>query len=170
MPRLILMRHARAGAKPAGGTDFDRPLDGAGRREAARMGREMAARGWRPDRALSSPARRARETLDAVCEALGATPETDFLLDLYDGMEGDYCALLRAHGGEAEALIVVGHSPAMRLTTLALTASGDPLKAVIHDSFPTAALAIVDFDGTWAGLRYGHGRLAAFLRPADLLG
>jgi len=168
MPRLLLLRHARAGAKPPGGSDFDRPLDPAGRHEAARMGGEMAARRWLPDRVLCSPARRTRETLDAVLQALGRRPDTDFPLDLYDAMEDDYAALLRAHGGTADSLLLVGHSPAVRLTALALTAPGDPLRAIIHDTFPTAALAIIDFDGVWADLRPGHGRLAAFRRPADL--
>lgn len=170
MPRLLLLRHASAGPKPAGGRDFDRPLDAAGRQEVARMGRELAARGWRPDRALASPARRTRETLDAVLQALAAEPPADFLLDLYDGMDEDYAALLRAHGGAAGTLLLVGHSPAVRLTALALTAPGDPLRAVMHDTFPTAALAIIDFDGAWPDLRPGHGRLATFLRPADLAG
>ncbi|HEX2255143.1 MAG TPA: histidine phosphatase family protein [Afifellaceae bacterium] len=168
MPRLLLLRHASAGPKPAGGMDFDRPLDEAGRREAALMGGEMAARGWLPDRALCSPAARTRQTLQLVLQAVSREPATEFLPDLYDGMEEDYVDLARLHGGEAGALILVGHSPAVRLTALALVAPGDPLRAIVHDTFPTAALAVVEFDGAWADLRPGHGSLAGFLRPTDL--
>lgn len=168
MPRLMLLRHAKAGPKPAGGKDFDRPLDAAGRREAGRMGREMLARGWLPEQVLCSPARRARETLEAVMEALGCQPETAFLADFYDRMEDDYAALVRAYAGAPEALLVVGHSPGIRDTAVALTARGDPLREIIADKFPTAALAVLEFDGSWSGLRPGHGQLAAFVTPETL--
>jgi phosphohistidine phosphatase len=168
VPRLLVMRHARSGPRPAGGWDFDRPLDEAGRQEARRIGREIAARGWAPDRALASPARRTRETLELLLESLGSRPETEFLPDLYDRMDDDYAGLIRAHGGNAEALMVVGHSPAVRLTALALAASGGAATAAIQDAFPTAALAVIELDGAWAELRPGRGRLAAFLRPQDL--
>jgi phosphohistidine phosphatase len=121
-----------------------------------------------PDRALASPARRTRETLELLLEALGSRPETEFLPDLYDRMDDDYAGLIRAHGGNAEALMVVGHSPAVRLTALALAASGGAATAAIQDAFPTAALAVIELDGAWAELRPGRGRLAAFLRPQDL--
>lgn len=67
MKHLILMRHASA---EPGGVDRGRALSQAGRGEAERIGRALAAMGLRPDLALVSPALRACETLRAVRETL----------------------------------------------------------------------------------------------------
>ena len=71
MHRLILMRHASAERAPGPGRDRERPLSAGGRLDAAGMGRALAARGLRPDRALVSSATRTRETWDQMHEALG---------------------------------------------------------------------------------------------------
>jgi phosphohistidine phosphatase len=34
--------------------------------------------------------------------------------------------------------------------------------------FPTAAIAVLEFHGTWSGLAPGRARLTAFVTPRDL--
>ena len=78
MQRLYLIRHG----KPAavwGGDDDDPGLDEAGQAQA------RAARDWlmalppgeRPDKVVSSPLRRCRETAEPTAQALGVTVEVD---------------------------------------------------------------------------------------------
>ena len=71
MRELILLRHAHAEPAAAGQPDLDRPLSPDGLAEAAAAGRWLAEQGLVPDRVLCSPARRSRETLEAVLEAIG---------------------------------------------------------------------------------------------------
>ncbi len=99
---LILWRHADAAE---GGRDLDRKLTTKGRKQAARMAEWLLARLPSRYAVLASPAKRARETADAlgvpykISERLapGAAP-TD---------------ILEAAGwpGHKSAVLVVGHQP-----------------------------------------------------------
>ena len=110
---LILWRHADA---EEGGRDLDRKLTAKGRKQAIRVAEWLAARLPSRYAVLVSPARRARETADAlgtrykVIERLapGAAP-TDLL----------EAAGWPAHKG---AVIVVGHQPDLgRVAAVLLT-------------------------------------------------
>ncbi|WP_204322083.1 histidine phosphatase family protein, partial [Streptococcus pneumoniae] len=61
MHRLILLRHAKSDW-PEGVADHERPLNGRGRRAAPLMGEAMVERGYVPERALVSSAKRTQET------------------------------------------------------------------------------------------------------------
>jgi phosphohistidine phosphatase len=69
MPRLLLVRHAEAGA-PASEGDPERRLTAQGRADAVRMGAYFRASCLVFDLALVSPARRARDTLDMILQEL----------------------------------------------------------------------------------------------------
>ena len=99
---LILWRHADAAE---GGRDLDRKLTAKGRKQAARVAEWLVARLPSRHAVLSSPARRARETADALATrykiverlAPGAAPA--------DILEA---AGWPAHKG---AVVVIGHQP-----------------------------------------------------------
>ena len=71
MRELILLRHAHAEPPDAGQADLDRPLSPEGLAEAEAAGRWLAEQGLVPDCVLCSPARRTRETLEAVLGIVG---------------------------------------------------------------------------------------------------
>ena len=69
-PSLLLVRHAKAGSKSAwDGPDELRPLDGKGRRQAARLAQVLPY--FRPVELLSAERVRCRETLQPLAERLG---------------------------------------------------------------------------------------------------
>src|SRR6266568_543344 len=68
-------------------------------------------------------------------------------------------------------LLIVGHDPAMQELTTALASGrvGDPgALDRVRVKFPTAAIAVLEFTGTWQELRPGQARLTAFVIPRDL--
>ena len=71
MRELILLRHAHAEPATTGQSDLDRPLSPQGLAEAEAVARWLKEQGLVPDRVLCSPARRTRETLEAVMDAIG---------------------------------------------------------------------------------------------------
>ena len=71
MRELILLRHAHAEPATTGQSDLDRPLSPQGLAEAEAVARWLKEQGLVPDRVLCSPARRTRETLEAVLGAIG---------------------------------------------------------------------------------------------------
>jgi len=163
MPRLLLFRHAKAERTAPGSTDHERALTKSGRKDSAEMGATIAER-WPVRLVLCSTARRAKETCDLASSAFGEPPEVRPLRAIYDA--DDYLPILNAEGGDAETILLVGHNPAMQETAVALVSdltSADG--ALLASRFPKAAIAVLDFDGSWAALREGVARLAAFVLP-----
>ncbi len=73
---VVLVRHAKAGSRNAWqGADTLRPLSGRGRRQAEALGPFLALFG--PDRLLSAPPVRCRETLAPLADRLDTAPIAD---------------------------------------------------------------------------------------------
>ncbi|HVG21430.1 MAG TPA: histidine phosphatase family protein, partial [Blastocatellia bacterium] len=69
MKTLLLLRHAKSDWDDPKLRDFDRPLAARGKRDAPRIGKALKERGPSPDLIVSSPAARARETIEAVIDS-----------------------------------------------------------------------------------------------------
>lgn len=166
MPRLLLLRHAKAERAHPGENDHERALSKQGRLDAAEIGEMIAGRGERPDLVLCSTSARTKETWEGVRQALATTPEVRFLPAMYDA--DDYIELLRMEGEEAESVLLIGHNPAAQKSAVALAADiGGKKGAEMSSHFPTAGLAILEFDGAWATLGPRRMRILAFLRARE---
>jgi len=170
MLRLLLLRHAKSDwSEPALG-DHDRPLAPRGLKAAPRVAAVMARMGYLPALCLTSPARRARHTVDLVLAGLpgGGDVRVSPLTALYDfGSGREVRKAIAENGGSASPLLVVGHNPAFHALALSLVANGKKsAMAELKRKFPTAALAVIDFPiATWAELPEAAGRLVDFIRP-----
>ena len=158
MRELILLRHAHAEPGAAGQADFDRPLSPRGLAEAEAAGVWLAAQSLAPDRVLCSPARRTRETLEAVMAVAGYA-EQRLEPAIYDATPGTLFGVLQAHE-EAQRLMLVGHNPGME-RLLALLHSG---QSGDYRGMPTAAVAVLTLPAT-AVIEPGAARLSAFWWP-----
>ena len=69
MKTLLLLRHAKSSWDDPTLQDFDRPLNKRGIEAAALVGKFMRKREVRPDLVLSSPAKRAAQTVALVMES-----------------------------------------------------------------------------------------------------
>jgi phosphohistidine phosphatase len=169
MVQLLLLRHAKSSRDDPNVADFDRPLTKRGERDAVQAGKLLAAQGLIPDLILCSTAKRARETLAGVLPQLSGSLRVDFRDDLYAAGGRDYIGIIAANGDSAQRLMVIGHNPATQETARHLIGSGDPdLIARIEDGFPTAAVAVIDFDfEQWQQLARHSGELTAFLDPRN---
>lgn len=166
MLRLILMRHARAEAAAASGRDEDRALSEGGRADALLMGRELAARGLRPDLALVSSAKRARETWDAVHEALGDV-EVEIEPALYNANDRILRQAIEAVEDRCACLMIVAHNPGLpHLAVRLLTESAAPASVLdrFQGSYPPGAAAVFDVDEA------GRCGYAGFFSPRDFGG
>lgn len=156
------MRHAKAGA--SGDSDFARELTRHGYRDAVEAGRWLAAAGCTPDAALVSAARRAHQTWDGLAEGGGWQVAGEFSAALYDAGVDSALDLVRELPDGVRTAVVVGHNPTMaQLAQLLDDGEGDP-EAVerMAVGFPTAALARFEYDGSWADLAFGGGRLVGY--------
>ena len=170
MPRLLLLRHAKSSADDIGIADVDRPLSPRGRRSAALVGEHISRHHLVPDRILCSAARRTRETLASLLPQLAGETEIRLTRALYEPTRGTYQDVIAAFGAAAPTLMVIGHNPSMQEVASTLIGAGNPaLAAEVSSKFPTAGLAVIDFDfAAWRDLKAGTGRIVAFYRPRDL--
>jgi phosphohistidine phosphatase len=170
MRQLLLLRHAKSSWDNPALEDFDRPLAPRGRKAAERMGRELAARNWLPQRALVSPAMRTRATWELVAAELPGPISADFPDTLYDASAESILSELQRTPKAVKTLLVLGHNPGLEDLARRLAGENSQAKASqrLGEKFPTAALARFEFDGKWAGLVFGGTRLTHCLRPKDL--
>lgn len=158
MRELILLRHAHAEPADNGQADIDRPLSPHGLAEAEAAGRWLLEQRVVPDRVLCSPARRTRETLEAV---LGLTGYVEKRLDerVYEATPGTLAALVDEHR-EVERLLLVGHNPGLE-QLVALMSSG---QSGDYRGMPPAAVAVLSLPKE-ATIEPGIAQLAAFWWP-----
>jgi phosphohistidine phosphatase len=166
--RLMLFRHAKSDW-PQGVADKERPLGPRGRHDAPRMGEEIARRGMKPDLALVSPARRARESWELAGAFLPGVP---LKLDdrIYEAAPAQILSVIRETDDAIHTLFLVGHNPGLELTASFLVGEGSKrLRERLGEKFPTAALAVIEFqEAGWREIGRGNGRLVLFLTPGDI--
>ena len=167
--QLLLLRHAKSAWPDV--ADHDRPLAARGRRDAPIAGRWLRETGRVPDQVVCSTARRARETWQLAAAELAASPTVGFDQRVYGAAAGELLDLARETAPRVRTLLIVGHDPAMHQLALALasTRAGDAAALErVRLKFPTGAIAVLEFTGTWRGLGPEQARLAAFVVPREL--
>jgi len=171
MLRLMLLRHAKSSWASPGMDDKDRPLSPRGARAAPAIGAYMRGHELVPKLVLCSSARRARDTWNLVANELTMLPKLivdDTLYDFGDGRRLMQALVTKAAG--AQAVMIVGHNPAIENLARRLIGKGDAkLRQLLQSKYPTGALTIIDFNTkSWGEVKDGSGILSAFTRPRDL--
>ena len=156
MLRLIVMRHAKAGELP-GGPDAERALRERGRQDATAAGRWLRERGFVPQAAICSSARRTRQTWQQVSAELGAEVPCSTEDALYQADVSGLLEIIGATPDELASLMYVGHNPAAAHLAAGLTGA--------EPDFPTAAIAVVGLPGPWEQISPGTGELLASWTP-----
>jgi phosphohistidine phosphatase len=173
--RLLLLRHAKSDWSGKA-DDHARRLSARGKRTAPRIGAYMRAKCYEPKLVLCSTAERTKETLELVLPALSGQPQVRYDRSLYLAELPVLLAEIRALASEASPLMVVGHNPGLEQLAIALALQAQSAAErgrlqKLAQKFPTAALAVLDFEIVdWNGLKPGLGRLIDYVRPKDLDG
>lgn len=162
MKKLLLIRHAKSSWDSPGASDFDRPLDDRGLRDAPVMARALAGRDVRPDLIFASAAKRTRETARILTEGLNAEEfSTSESLYLASGKQ-----ILREVAGldeKTETAMIIGHNPGMHDAVETLCGVGTV------DSFPTLAVACIELPVEfWGEISPRVGIMTELLTPATL--
>lgn len=162
MKTLLLMRHAKSSWKHPGLTDRERPLNKRGRRDAPTMGDLLRQQDIVPGLIISSTARRARQTAEAVAEAAGYDGEVLYLDELYGAEPAEHLAALRSLSDDVDCAMVIGHNPGLEDLLELLTDQWERL--------PTAAIAQMTLSvPNWARLgAEGSAQLVRVWRPREL--
>ena len=162
MKTILLLRHGKSDWDADYVGDHSRPLAERGEKGARKMGRFLTTARVVPDRALSSTAERARQTLAIAAEAGGWTGPARLTDALYEATPNSILAEIQGEQDDADTLVVVGHEPTHSGLVSLLIGGG-------RVEMKTAAVARVDVEvERWADVEAGRGTLAFLLPPAAL--
>jgi phosphohistidine phosphatase len=161
MKTLLLLRHAKSSWKDESGTDFDRPLNERGKRDAPAVGHVLRERNLRPDLVICSSAKRARKTAVKALEASGYEVELRLLEDLYLASPEAYFKEIAKVSDTLSCVMCVGHNPGLEELVAQLTSR--------HQALPTAALAHIEVAiEFWREINsHSKGKLVSLWRPAE---
>lgn len=162
------MRHAKSDWFRGAGDDFSRPLSDRGLRDARRMGKWLLEEAGLPQRILSSPSRRTRQTLELMADSIGTDlgARTRWVDALYHANLATLRMLL-ADNADTRDLMVLGHNPGLEelLTWLV----DDPAIVDAHAKpLPTAGVYVLELGTGLDALSAGCARVVAHQRPKGL--
>ncbi|MGE3747800.1 MAG: histidine phosphatase family protein [Sphingomonadaceae bacterium] len=171
MKRLTLLRHAKSGWDDPVSRDFDRPLNGRGKKASETIGRWLKSQEISFDYIAASPAVRVVETIDHVAIGYGETMAPVWDKRAYLASASSLLDIIHEAPDDSDTMLLVGHNPGLEDLILLLVPdqTGDDARDAVEEKYPTASLAEIDFDVPhWADVKAGGGKLAYFKRPRDL--
>ena len=164
MKTLYIVRHAKSSWDNPELSDFDRPLNGRGKRDAPEMGKRLKLRGIKPKIIISSPAKRAFTTAKKIAS------EIDFSLKsiitdkrLYHAGYAQICNVINEVDAE-DSLMIFGHNPGFT----------DFVNRICNariDNLPTCGIVSVNFEmEDWSRIQTTTGNFVFFDYPKNISG
>lgn len=160
MKTLYLIRHAKSSWDDPDKSDFDRPLNERGEKDAPRMGKRLKERPIEIDAIYSSPALRTLTTAQKIAEQLGFPVDAILVQrDLYHADEEALLQFLRHLPDKNNFIVMVGHNPG-------ITDFANGLLNETIDNIPTAGVVAGQLNiDSWSTAKWACGKLAFFDFP-----
>lgn len=160
MRLLTLIRHAKSSWDYPELTDFERPINERGRRDAPRMAAYVRKLIGIPDRIVSSPALRAIATARIFADTLGIDANRILIEPrIYEASLDVLLSQIRLFDAADRHVMLFGHNPG--LTDLAHS-----LARCSFDAMPTCAVAQIGFElKVWSEIGERSGQLQHYAYP-----
>lgn len=162
MKTLYIIRHAKSSWDDLDQSDYDRPLNERGKRDAPRMGKRLKEKEIHPDIILSSPAKRACSTGKRIAEIL-KYPKNNIktIKALYHADEVTLLETLKKVNDNCDVVMLIGHNPG--LTEFVNTISEDETSI---DNIPTCGIVAFEFKiDSWKEIKWAMGKMLFFDYP-----
>ncbi len=160
MKRLYLIRHAKSSWDDPTLSDFERPLNKRGQRDALFMGQRLHTYHVSPDIMITSPAKRAWTTAQIIAENIEYSRQQILLKNtIYDASIKTLLHVIRQFPDSAGQVMLFGHNPGLTILTESLTDT-------VVDNIPTCGIFCIDFDtACWKEVHVGNGKKVFFDYP-----
>ena len=125
---LYIMRHAKSDWSGPQISDFERPINKRGTKNAMRIGEWMNENNHIPQKIISSPALRAKETIELVTEQISKFNLEDLTYEdeLYLAGFTQLIVFINTYKDKVQSLMLVGHNPGIEnLVNYLCDRSGD---------------------------------------------
>lgn len=161
MKTFFLIRHAKSSWDHPELSDFDRPLNKRGNRDAPKMGRQLLELKVVPDLIISSSANRAKTTASIIAKEIGYQEENILLEeDLYHASTFDIKSVIQSVSDEHNTIFVFGHNPGF--TDLAN--QFNPKDYI--PNVPTCGIVTIQSKATtWKEVNTENSKAIAFIYP-----
>jgi phosphohistidine phosphatase len=160
MKTLTLIRHAETHPQQLLGSDKDRVLTQRGTRQIESIAKQLKDKNSSVKSILCSPAKRALQTAQLLCEKLEISPKLINLSPIL--YSGDTEAILNSISSLnlSRHTVIIGHNPTLSSLAHRLCPT---TKSII---LPTAGAISLDFEiKTWDDLLITQGKLRFFIEP-----
>ncbi|MBF0186493.1 MAG: histidine phosphatase family protein [Magnetococcales bacterium] len=167
--QLLILRHAKSAWNTGAPTDFDRPLAPRGQKAAPKMGSWLKKQGIVPDHVVSSPARRAKQTVKLACKKLGYPKKSiQWEERIYGAGVEDFLSVLAETPSTAERVMIVGHNPGLEFLFAHLV--GTETFEDHYDAFiiKTATSVLLQMPDDWTNLSRGCAKFVFRQHPREL--
>jgi len=157
---LTLVRHAKSSWNDSGQSDFDRPLNNRGLKNAPEMGKRLSDNAYRVVNIISSPANRAISTAKIIAEEINFDIQNIVLNEhIYEASLGTLFKLIEQLDDQVNSVMLVGHNPGF-------TALCNYLSNARIDNMPTCSIAQIKFElDSWKLVSEHSGELIDFDYP-----
>lgn len=140
MKQLILVRHAKSDWGDPSVDDYDRPLNGRGKRDAPLMAERLRDKDIRIDGFIASPAKRARKTACIFAEAYKRKKDDILFRDeLYGATEKVFFDVVANANNDHKTIAIFSHNPG-------ITDFANLLTATRIDNMPTCSIFAIKAD------------------------
>ena len=162
---LYIMRHAKSDWSASSTSDFDRPINSRGQKNAKRIGKWMLDNGFLPEKIISSSAVRARQTAELLIQQLNNAnlEKVQFDKDLYLASVDALIECIQLYKPELNSLMLIAHNPGMeQLVNYLLNTNAGMI------NMTTANLAIIEFSKIDFDPEVDKGELIELIKPKEL--
>ena len=157
---LLLVRHAKSSWDDPSLSDFDRPLNERGKKDAPEMAKKLNNKKIKIDAFVSSPAKRARQTCKFFTKEFD--PKKKNIVrepKLYEADEQSFYEVIEGFKNKWDSVAVFSHNPGITSFANSLTADG-------VDDMPTCSVFAVKVDtDTWKEFRNAKKEFLFFDYP-----
>jgi phosphohistidine phosphatase len=162
MRLLTLVRHAKSSWAYEALSDFERPLNERGRRDAPMMAARALQLFGKPSRLVSSPALRAISTAQLFAHGLGLDPHEIVLRPrIYEASADTLLDLIRSFDEDDAQVMLFGHNPG-------LSQFAHRLAHCDFDDLPTCGIAHLALEiAHWRDAVTGCGTLLRHTYPKE---
>jgi len=163
---LYIMRHAKSDWSGPQTSDFERPINKRGTKNAMRIGQWMNENNHIPQKIISSPALRAKETIELVTEQISKFNLEDLTYEdeLYLAGFTQLIEFINTYKDKVQSLMLVGHNPGIEnLVNYLCDKSGDKETIVT-----TANLFIFKFSSDSFNTAVDTIELVEAIKPREL--
>lgn len=160
MKRLYIIRHAKSSWANQQLSDFDRPLNERGKRDAPKIGAVLKSKKIKPDLVMSSSANRAITTAKILSNIIGYPIENIIeSISIYEATTQNLLDEVNSIDDINNSVIIFGHNPGF-------TGLANLLGDKYIENLPTCAVAEIELDvDSWKDVGAECGKLVGFEYP-----